>query len=276
VEIPRGEWDGLTVTGWARIKNYQSNDFFVTTQMLYAPEPVQRFNPNLVSNSFGYVSEIGVTGTVAIADFEWRHYACGPVTNIYRNGVYTFAGWSSNACSVYAGGNTLALGSGEINRNLIAGTNNTVLSLSTTGLVSIGVSLCPAAEFFNNIDGVADTNSTQGTFTGDSSITNELSFCSWRISLTATEHIYRSDLTRLDRCTTLGITTTNAMPSNTDTLSSRGIYKIGFTGIIKDATNMVEVFDMRVTPRWLSDDELCRIWTNGVIEIGRREIPRWK
>ncbi len=36
------------------------------------------------------------------------------------------------------------------------------------------------------------------------------------------------------------------------------------------------MFDYRVFPVWLTDDELKRIHQNGVEEINRRGIPRWR
>lgn len=38
----------------------------------------------------------------------------------------------------------------------------------------------------------------------------------------------------------------------------------------------LDVFDLRVFPYWLTDDDLLTIHGDGVAEIERRGIPRWR
>jgi len=62
-------------------------------------------------------------------------------------------------------------------------------------------------------------------------------------------------------------------------MSGRGVYRIGMGGMSANFTDpgvRVEFFDLRWFPRRLTDEELCRIHGNGVLEIQRRGVPRWK
>lgn len=273
VTVPRGEHHGLTVCGWFRIRNPNGMPY-LTTAMLYAPESIRRNNPALAfCDAQGWPTNMVLSGTHTVDAFAWHPYAPGTASNIWPRGVYTVAGAASNEITVSIGGAAVALGPGRFNRNVVPGAGASV-SVSGTGAALVGISRCPAAETFGQVDGVRDEATSLLTL--DSIVTNEIAFCVWRLKLNETEHIYRSDLTRIDKAQCLGQTVTNAMPERARALSSDGLYQIGFMGFGAGGTNTIDLIDTRVFTRWLSDEECCRIHDNGTAEISRRGIPRWK
>lgn len=267
---PRHDTHALTVCGWFRLIYPSSQYLFATTMASYVPEPIQRSNPDLSQGAFGFPGGTDLTGTLTVDPFAWQPYEPGVPSNRWPRGVYTVAGWSSNAVTVTVGGTAVNLGPGAFNRNVIpaAGTSVTVAG---TGPAAVGVSRCPAYRFFETIDGVIADGG--GSLTPESTVTNTFKFCAWRIKLTGTEHVYRSDIADAERAACLGQTTSLDVPFAQHILSARGLYRIGFIGFAPGTNVTVEAFDARAFHRWLSDDELCRIHQNGLQEIARRGIP---
>lgn len=274
VTLPEGRHNALTICGWFLLKYEGSR--WMTTFASYAPEAVRRSNPSLVfADAQGFPTNLILSGAVSVPSFPWQPYPPGePSSNVWPKGVYTVAGWSSNALTVTLGGQDLNLGPGTFNRNITPGPADSCV-LSGSGPACIGIARTPAAQFFTQIDGVK--NEEDNLLTADSIVTNEWKFCSWRIRLSETDHIYRSDMAGIDRADCLGQVVTNAMPVRARALDSRGIYTFGFSGLGGGYPGIIlHTFDVRLFPRWLSDDELFRIHGNGVEEMARREMPRWK
>lgn len=281
VEIPENNCHAFTVCGWFRLRYL--NERWITTAAYYTPESIQTSNPDLLAGAAGYPADgnwqaaVGTNlttagGTIAIASFPWQPYVPGPSSNNWPRGVYTLAGWTSNEMTVSLGGNNVTVSAGTFNLNAIPGSSNAVI-VTGTGLICLGVSRTPDAQFFMNIDGVASNQ----TLTADSIVTNEISFCAWRFKLNDTEHIYQSNLVRMDATDCLGLTQTNEMPRSARSFSSKGRYSVGFTGVGTGQYGIdVDLFDVRVLKGYLTDDELCRIHANGVTEIQRRGIPQWR
>lgn len=259
----------LTVCGWFRLRYPSAANIQATTAARWTPEAVLRSNPDLAGGAFGFPAGTNLTGTLTVDPFPWGAYPPSAGSNCWPRGVYTLAGWSSNALSVSIGGSTVTLGPGSFNRNAVPGAGSSV-TVSGTGPASLGVSLTPCAEFFSAIDGVI----AQGqTLAPESIITNSLKFCSWRLRLDGEHHVYRSDMASHDRAACLGLVTTQSMPRAARVLSGRGMYSVGFMGFAPGTNVTVDAFDIRAFSRWLSDDELCRIHGNGAQEILRRAIP---
>jgi hypothetical protein len=273
VRLPPGDHNGMTVTAWARTS--YTGDMFLTTACDYTPEAVQRFNPDLLGGMVGHPSGTNLTGTVTVGAFPWQPYTDSTISNIYPQGVYTLAGWSSNAVTVTLGGTEVVVGPGAFNRNVNPG-GGAACVIAGSGPAAVGISRTPASQWFGHVDGVRDELSD--VLTGDSIVTNEISFCVWRIRLDQTTHLYRSDLARVDQQQCMGAVSTNSMPlSGRRTLSGAGIYKVGLRGLkVFGEPITMELFDLRVTPRWLTDEEVCRIHTNGIEEILHRGIPKFK
>lgn len=269
---PRLDTHALTVCGWYRIIYPSGQQPYVTTMASYTPEPVTRSNPDLAAGAFGFPSGTNLTGTITVDPFAWQPYTGGTVyNNKWPRGVYTVAGWSSNAVTVTVGGAAVTLGPGDFNRNVIPGVGSSV-TVAGTGPAAVGVSRTPAHQFFGGTDGVV-ANDGINIITPESTVSNTYKFCAWRIRLDDTTHVYRSDMADAARAVCLGITTDQPMPASQRILSASGIYHLGFIGL-QPGTNMtIQAFDARAFHRWLSDDELCRIHANGLQEIARRGIP---
>ena len=272
---PRHDTHALTVCGWFRLIYPSSQKLEATTMASYVPEPIQRSNPDLSQGAFGFPGGTNLTGTLTVDPFAWQPYEPGVPSNLWPRGVYTVAGWSSNAVTVTVGGAALVLGPGAFNRNVIPASGSAV-TVAGTGPVAVGVSRTPAHQFFGGVDGVvADGVVADGDYalTPESTVTNTYKFCAWRIKLTDTEHVYRSDMADAERAQCLGMVTTQDVPAAQHILSARGLYRVGFSGVAPGTNVTVQAFDARAFHRWLSDDELCRIHANGLQEIARRGIP---
>lgn len=279
VELPTGEYDGFTCTAWMRIVNTTvSANNFLTTHAFWCPDPVIKTAPDLLAGAGAHgvpggtnLTDLG--GAIAVSNFPFATYEAAhlaPVTNHWKRGVYTLAGWSSNALTVSLGGTDYTCGPGEFNRNAEPGPSESVV-ITGSGLASIGISRTPCFRYFDQIDGVTAGNEMiSGYF-----ITNELTFCVWRFSMEGTNQVYRSDIGTVAAFNETSQIKTNAAPLN-GKFSSRGDYKIGLFGIVRQKHYDVELFDTRVLPWCLSNSELERIHFNGVQEINRRGIPQWK
>lgn len=269
---PRRDTHAITVCGWYRVIYPSWQMPFVTTMASYTPEPVTPSNPDLAAGAFGYPAGTNLTGTLTVDPFAWQPYAAGTVySNKWPRGVYTVAGWSSNAVTVTVGGTPVTLGPGAFNRNVIPASGASV-TVAGTGQAAVGVSRTPAHQFFGGVDGVV-ANDGINVLTAESTVSNTYKFCAWRIRLDDTTHVYRSDMADAARAECLGVTTGQPMPASQRILSASGIYRLGFFGFHLGTNMTVEAFDARAFHRWLSDDELCRIHANGLQEIVRRGIP---
>ncbi len=282
VELPEDNCHAFTVCGWFRL--VYSGDRWITTAAFYCPENIQRSNPDLMAGAAGYPADGNLDGaagtnlttaggTITAEAFPWQPYAPGTgSSNAWPRGVYTLAGWTSNELTVSLGGSAVTLAAGAFNRNAVPGVSNEVI-VTGSGPVCLGISRTPDAEFYMNVDGVV----TDQFLTADSIVTNEISFCAWRFKLTDTDHVYQSNLVRLDANDCLGHTQTNAMPRRARAFSAHGYYRIGFMGAGSGQGEIgVDMFDVRVIKGLLTDAELCRIHENGVQEIRRRGVPQWK
>lgn len=278
VRIPPGDHSALTICGWLRASCPGiGSQILLTTAAYWCCDPVQRSNPDLLGGQGGYPTNTVLSGTLTVSPFAWQPYAAGSTeSNIWPRGVYTVAGWSSNTVTVALGGApSVMLGPGPFNLNFVPGAGSDC-EITGTGLACVGISRCPAGQFFGALDGVISGGDL--LLSADSIVTNELVFCSYRLRFEGAQQLYRSDLSRIGECGSLGQTKTNGLPvSGRTAYSSRGLYKIGLEGL-GGGSRAVEVdgFGFRCLPRWISDEEMCRIKSNDETEIARRGIPRWK
>ena len=281
VEVPNGEWHGITVTMWLRFgvgtTNYSAKSAYVTTAAFWCPERILRSAPDLTGGAFGYPNGTNLSGSASLAFDFVRESGYAP-SNVFARGAYTIAGWSSNAVAVALGGEEITVGPGAFNRNSEPGAANGI-TVSGTGPVAVAVSRLHAHQFFGGIGGVQTNNSDIFAFIAETVITNELLFAVFRIRLDATNHIYRADMCHLGGFDPSGQVKTNALPDDPSVraICSGGIYRFGMVGMgVPGGTWRFDVFDARVQPSWLPDSEVQRIYSNGSEEIGRRPVPRWR
>ncbi len=274
VQLPPGRHAAFTVLAWMRVKT-PNNDSMLTTSAFWCPDPIRYANPDLLSGAGGWGTSSGTNlttlgGSITVASFPFSGYTNTDVAgNPWPRGVYTLAGWASNTVTVGLGGTDVTLGPGEFTRNAIPGPANSVV-ISGSGLVSIGISKTPCHRFFDEIDGVV----VGALLSRESCVTNELSLCVWRFRADGTNQVYRSDIGRVNAIQVMSSVRTNALPGGA--FDSGGIYRIGLKGAFACAPYDVDLFDVRVFPWYLSDQELERIHYNGVEEIARRGIPQWR
>lgn len=277
VLMPRGDHAAVTICGWLRASCPGiGSKILLTTAASWCADPVQRFNPDLLGGRGGFPTNTVLGGALTVSPFPWTPYEPGPASNIWPRAIYTAAGWSSNTISVALGGAAAVnLGPGEFNRNLVPGSGPD-LAITGSGPACIGISRTPAHQFFGAIDGVLAGDDL--LLTAASIVTNELAFVSYRMRFDGTQQIYRSDLSRIGECGSLGQVKTNALPaSGRAAYSSLGVYQVGLAGL-GGGNRAVEVdgFGFRCLTRWITDEELCRIKANDEAEIFRRGIPRWR
>lgn len=275
--VPEGTHTGLTVCVWTRLTTGTGaalTNKQVVARMFYTPEAVRTDNPSLAfADAQGWPTNMTLAGTVSKDPFPFQPYEPGVSSNAWPKGVYTVAGESSNAVTVSLGGNEVTVGPGEFNRNVIGGAG-TACAATGTGWAKIGVSRCPDAEFFE-LDGTAIIEA-QIFFQPWAMITNELKMVAMRLCLNGARHAACVDYF-MDDGSHYAVTNERAMPRRARALSSDGMYRINFVGVVKkQAAYDAEFFDYRVFTRLLSEDELRRIHGNGAEEIARRGIPRWK
>lgn len=273
VTLPSGRHEGFTVCGWFRLKETGGSGK-MTTFAFWCPEKIQYSNPDLLAGVGGFGSANGTNltalgGSITIASFPFTPYTgaeVAPISNTWPRGVYTIAGWASNAVTVTLGGTDVVLGPGEFTKNAIPGPAASVV-ITGSGLASVGISKTPCYRFFDELDGVSE----EASFSDASTISNQISFCVWRFKVDGTNQIYRSDLGRQAAFNEISQAQTNVMSSN-GAFDSGGHYTVGFMGSQAPAYDL-DCFDYRVFPWYLTDKELERIHLNGVEEITRRGIP---
>ena len=273
VELPTGEYHAITVSYWVRFMG-SSNQYqtaCMETRSSYCPEPVINSGPDISSGAFGFPTGTNISGSASCA------YAFAPESNVPSNvfarGAYTIAGWSSNTITVTLGGSDVVLGPGAFNRNALPGPSDGII-VSGSGSVCVGIAKMHAHQFFGGFDFAA---SSVGNNYGRG-VSNELAFVAVRIRLDDAQHIYRCDIYGPDYSALATYVETNRLPNNPTcrALSSRGMYRFGLGGFSNLPTFSWDIFDPRVQLKWVSDDDIDRIYRNGAEEIGRRGIPRWK
>lgn len=264
VTLPPGTHQGLTVTMWMRLTRFNNSQ--LTTWAHWCPEAIQYTNPDLLQGAARAIDLNQEGGVLIVEDVELVAYEDGATEGIWPYGVCTVAGASDQTITVLVGGNELTLGPGEFNQNVIAGPSANVV-VAGAGTVDLGVSQTPCCKFYNEIDGAVDTENLG--ITPESTVTNEWAMCTWRMDCSGNngEQIYRSDLGRIEAFDMLAVVRTNGACAG---YSSEGIYRVGLAGIVLVPPLDVEVFDTRVFPRWLTNQELERIHANGVQELHQR------
>ena len=131
-------------------------------------------------------------------------------------------------------------------------------------------------QYFDRINGVATEEGGHLALTAASIVTNEIVMVSCRMHLDGTSHYTRDDMLHFDGGLPQGRTDTNALPANPScrAFDSRGDYAVGLIGLGDAPDHLsVEIFDFRVHPWWLSDEEVQRTYRNGKEEIQRRGWP---
>lgn len=273
--LPPGQHTAFTVTAWMR--TVCTNAIEVSPQAFWCADPIQYSNPDLLAGAGGHGISGGTNltaagGSIAVADFPWQPYTDATASNLWPRGVYTLDGWSSNAVTVNLGGVDVALGPGLFNRNAIPGADASV-TITGTGLAAVGISQTPAKRFSNFSAAVNQSGSALLNLSYV--VSNELTFCAWKFWVSGQSQCCRMSLGHMEHPVQTSITHTNAAPAN-GKFDSRGIYRLGLTGVQNAAIKDVDIFDFRVLPWLLSDDELLRIHGNSVEEINRRGIPQWR
>ena len=170
----------------------------------------------------------------------------------------------------------MTVGPGAFNRNVVPGAGAGV-GVSGSGAIAMGVALTPGVRLFSAIDGIQEVAEGQVGFSGDSIVTNELVMCAWRLRCVGASQIYCSEIWRMGEAAAVGQWRTNDAPSGC-VYDAEGWYEVGLTGSGMGAGSSVEhdIWDGRVFAWWLTDAEVQRVHANGVEEIGRRGIARWR
>lgn len=274
LRIPTGSYTGITVCAWLRCQGV-TNNLYLTTAAIWTPEAVSLYNPDLTYGVFGWGANTNLAGALTITNFPFASYVGIPakVSNTWPRAVYTIA-WSNSATTTCTlGGTDYTLAAGAGTNNFIPGPAASVV-LSGTGTVSVGISRTPCAELFCQIDGVAGEG--QG-LTTDCTVSNEIIFAVWRISLNESGHNYQANLMPITGTTNVSVSESLALPRSVRAMSSDGAYSFGLQGLGGGKVGRtLEWFDARLFLRWISDAEIQRVYQNGVEEITRRGIPRWR
>lgn len=275
VKLPEGEYNSVTFTMWARFMTTNDSQMLRRATMAHWIPEIRRTAPDITEGAFGYPGGTNLDAAVSIPYTFTRHEGEYPDA-VFPRGCYTIAGWCSNTITVTMGGKEITFPPGEFNKNAEPGEADDII-VSGGGLASVGISKMYPHEMFSVHGGVFDDG--EMLFNSESVVTNELIFLAYRILLNQTSHVYRADLYHFDWDDQPGITNELKMPDDTTVriLSSKGLYRFGFTGHGSlDEEWELEIFDPRLHTRWIRDDELERIYQNGMEEIERRGVPRWK
>lgn len=274
VQIPPGVHQAFTVTAWLRLKPETAGTHMWTTYAFWCPDAIDRSNPDLLNGAGGFgaggTNLTAAGGSVTVASFPFAAYAEHPdVAGKWPRGVYTIAGTSAQEITVTLGGTDTTVGPGPFNVNAVPGPSDSV-SITGAGVAEVGISRTPCHRFFSAIDGVRDADK----LTRDSIVTNEIAMCTWRFKCEGGQQLYQSNLGRIGAFDDLSITQTNGACAGYDW---KGHYEVGLMGLGEPVYPMTyDLYDARVFTWWLRDEELDRVHLNGVLEIGRREIPQWR
>lgn len=271
------EAHSLTFTGWYKFEHSTFGTNIVLFPMInYTPGPVSMVNPDLLNNAGGHTNGgFVLDGVRVFTNIVLSAYPDAAVSNTWPNGVYTVDGESEQSVTVSVGGNEVNLGPGAWTRNVIAGPSEDI-TVSGAGDVRIGVSKTPCHEFFQ----ASGASGTLGDGTGSEvfsvmacSITNDVfTFWSVRLDLNDSNHVYSCRNIQRNGSVT-EFTATNTLPVMGERIfTDRGIYQLLVTGAINSTNKLDRYFDLRVNCGWLSDDELDRIWMNGLEELQRRGL----
>lgn len=289
-EIPAGNWNDVTATFW--IRNFSTNaavsalTVYQTIGLTYCPEPLQRNLPDALDGAggWGVPGGVAVSGSLALPMEMRPHWS---YTNRVMNSIRSsdknrFGVYSVNAI-VDA---PMGISIGGVEHVLTAGTNvfnsyggpSPYVTITGSGAVQVGVSRLYWHEYFDRINGVAESEGAASTFRDSSIVTNEMVFVSCRIHLGTDGHWTRDDMVHWDGNDVQGKFVTNSLPLNPScrALSSRGDYKVGLIGLGHDERLLVDIFDFRVHSWWLDDSELMRTMQNGKQELMRRGVPKNK
>ena len=268
VKLPPGEHDAITIVGWYGHSATNSYVFYSMPMLTYTPLAVQLSNPDLLNGAWGD----GITGgTNLVSSFSSTNITFATYTNhtiaatAWPHGVWTVAGWTSNACTLNLSGIDYTLGPGSFNMNLIAGGTHDCI-LTGTGLVSVGIAQTPCHKFFSSME--YQTGSGVLPLTMISS-TNGIYLYSIRIQLSGTNHISSFDSRAMNKAWTSGLSSTNDCPYR---FSSRGIYQMMMNTLNNTEIKNETIFDYRVFPFRLTDEQLERIYQNGRDEVIRRGL----
>lgn len=264
---PQGEHQGLTVTGWIRLPVHGDSE--LTTYAFWCNETIDKSAPDKLGGQGGYMGDsIDLTvlgGSIAFPDLGFTPYLdhANQIVPLGDKGTATVAGWAENAITVSAGGNDINLPAGEFNKNVEMGPGD-YIAVTGVGLLNIGASQTP---FYRLHQTVSDR-----LYALDSTITNVFAMATWRWKvLPDGSQICKLDVGRLHVFDDVGITSTNTS-ANCQAMSGLGYYSIGLIGARASPPYDVDIFDFRVFPRYLEQEEMERIHINGVQEITRRGL----
>jgi hypothetical protein len=262
--LPEGTHEAITITGW--YKHTTTNYHVYASPLLnYTPDEVQLDNPDLLNGALAHGESGGtnLTGSFSFSGFPYSSYTNHPdVTNIWKWGVYTLAGWSTNALTINLGGIDYSVGPGTFNKNGIAGGSGDFI-VTGTGLASIGVSKTPCHKFYQASNAY---NGFNNDFWGGSSSTNGIAFWAIRLRADGTNHVFTMD-SKENNKELLTRTYTNVCNK---AFSSKGIYQLFMTGIINISNKSEIYYDVRAFKYRLTDSEIERVYNNGLDDKNRR------
>ena len=270
VTLPPGEYKELTFLTWVAVTETTPPVLYkqMSASLFYCPEPVDRTGDDILEDACAYTSETNLNGQISFPALTFAAYPAIPTSPTMTYGAYTVAGWSSNVVTVVMGGITTDFGPGDINRNITPAASSG-LTVTSTGLCSLGISRCHLHQFFGGLGNVSEEQGIIGVF----SLTNELRMVVFRLKLDGTNHT--QDVSMYDAAgLTNGVVATvnHAFPDNTTTFSSRGIYRFGVAGVGVLAYETINYFGYRFYPWSLSDYEIERVLINARQEIIRRPV----
>jgi hypothetical protein len=229
---------------------------------------VQYSNPDLLGGAWAH----GIAGgtnltasTTEFSSFPFSTYTNHPsITNLWPKGIYTVAGWASNAVTLSLAGATNTFGPGAFTRNVTPGTSNNC-TLTGTGLVAIGISQTPCHRFYDTPNGYGQTNETAVV---SIITTNGLTFMALSLAADGTNHTSMVSIRTANGSWASQSQTTACA----DRFSSGGIYQLFMNGVKNSSTKSETRFDFRVFNRRLSADDLERIYQNGKQEAYLRNL----
>ena len=286
VEIPQGKWEDLTFTYWMRhgwgSSSIDPEKYYQTVHLVYCPEPIQRNLPDALEGAGGWGVEGGVEveGALIIPyeyalHWTYTNRVFGDIRDPYTHGVYSVNAICSAPMGLSLGGVEHTLQEGTNSFNSYGGWEDHV-TITGSGNVQLGISQMYWHEYFSRINGVADPDNEM-FLSKESIITNEMVFVSCRMKLNDVEHKTHDSMIHWEGNDVQGKTVTNSLPKNPDcrAFDSRGHYRVGLIGLgAQPEKTTVDLFDFRIHPWWLTDEDLQRTFRNGKEEMARRGIAK--